>query len=221
MINPDTAGHLLLDLHTHHPVPQPEAIVSLDPAQLPAEGAYPGQVYSAGIHPWTLAGLSIPADRLSALRQTVMRQDVVAVGETGIDTVHPGCVTMAGQLNAFRQHIELSEEVGKPLVIHCVKGQDIIVGVRRDMRPRQAWAIHGFRGKPTVMRMFADLGIYVSFGIRFNSDSLLQVPAHLILAETDETSGRIEDVIGALNAVRPDITPELLHANLLRFLTPL
>ena len=71
------------------------------------------------------------------------------------------------------------------------------------------------------MRMFADLGIYVSFGIRFNSDSLLQVPAHLILAETDETSGRIEDVIGALNAVRPDITPELLHANLLRFLTPL
>ncbi|MDE7080567.1 MAG: TatD family hydrolase [Muribaculaceae bacterium] len=213
-----STGHLLLDLHTHHPVPQPEAIVALDPAQLPAEGAYPCQVYSVGIHPWSLTGLTLPADRLEALRRAATRRDVVAIGETGIDTVHPGSAPMAGQLNAFRQHIELSEELRKPLVIHCVKGQDIVTGVRRDMHPVQPWAIHGFRGKPTVMRMFADLGIYISFGKQFNPDTLLQTPAELILAETDDTPGRIEDIIGALNAVRPDITPELLHANLLRLL---
>lgn len=213
---------ILLDVHTHHPAPQPEGIVALDPADFPAEGLYPAQFYSVGLHPWTLHGIggADPA-RLSALEAAASRRDVLAIGETGIDTVHGGGAPMAGQLNAFRQHVELSERLGKPLIIHCVKAQDMIIGVKKDMNPKQAWIIHGFRGKPTVLQMLVEQGIYISFGAQFNAASLSACPAELLLAETDEAPERIQDVIAALQTAREDVTPDLLAANMRRlFLLP-
>lgn len=209
---------IILDVHTHHPAPQPEGIIAVEPENIPAPDRFPGQFYSVGIHPWSLAGLTLPADRLQRLREAAARPDVVAIGETGIDTVHSGAAPMAGQLNAFRQHVELSEELAKPLVIHCVKGQDMILGVHREMQPKQPWIVHGFRGKPTVMRMLTDRGICLSFGIQFNAASLEAVPTSLLLAETDEAPCRIQDVIAALNAVREEVTPDLLAANMRRIL---
>lgn len=208
---------IVLDVHTHHTPPQPEGIIAFDPADLPDEGVYPRQYYSVGLHPWTLQGASgASADRLEALREGAERQDVVAIGETGFDTVHAGGAPLAGQMNAFRAHVELSEALRKPLIIHCVKGQEMILGIKKSMQPKQPWIIHGFRGKTSVLDMFVSAGIYVSFGRKFNPDSLVGCPADRILAETDDTPGRIEDVIGALNAVRADVTPDLIAANLRR-----
>lgn len=206
---------IILDVHTHHPAPQPEGIVALDPTLLPEEGRYPSQFYSVGLHPWTLQGIAgADTERMASLKTAAERADVLAIGETGIDTVHPGGAPLAGQMNAFRAHIELSEELGKPLVIHCVKAQDIVIGVKKDMKPTQPWIIHGFRGKPTVLRMLVEQGIYISFGPRFNPAGLIACPAELLLAETDEAPGRIQDVIAALQTVRDDVTPDLLARNM-------
>lgn len=215
--SPEAYPRIVLDVHTHHPAPQPEGIVALDPAGLPAEGLYPHQFYSVGLHPWSLEGISgASADRWDALEQSARRPDVVAIGETGIDTVRAGAAPMAGQLNAFRRHVELSEQLGKPLVIHCVKAQDMILGVKRDMKPSQPWILHGFRGKPTVLQMLVQAGLYISFGPQFNPASLTACPAELILAETDEAPGRIQDVIASLESVRHDVTPDLLASNMRR-----
>ncbi|MDE6010956.1 MAG: TatD family hydrolase [Muribaculaceae bacterium] len=207
---------IVLDVHTHHPVPQPEGIVALDPSRLPAEGAYPAQYYSVGIHPWEIHGIGATPQQLQALREAGTRGDVVAIGETGIDMVRPNTAPLVGQMNAFKAHVQLSEQLGKPLIIHSVKAQDMIIGVKKDMQPRQPWIIHGFRGKPTVMKMYTDQGIYLGFGARFNPESLLACPAELLLAETDEAPGRIQDIIAALNTVRTDVTPDLLAANMRR-----
>ena len=43
----------ILDIHTHRPAPQPEALVCVSPADFnPVEG----QFYSVGIHPWETHG---------------------------------------------------------------------------------------------------------------------------------------------------------------------
>lgn len=208
---------IILDVHTHHPAPQPEGILALDPADLPAEGAYPSQFYSVGLHPWSLQGISgASTERWALLEKASRRPDIVAVGETGIDTIHTAGAPIAGQLNAFRHHVDLSEEVGKPLIIHCVKSQDMILAVKRDMRPAQPWIIHGFRGKPGALQMLAQAGIYISFGMQFNPRTLLACPPDLILAETDESPVRIQDVIASLENVRSDVTPDLLSANMRR-----
>ncbi len=210
---------IILDVHTHHAPPQPEGIVACSPAEggsaqvLPPAGEFPVQFFSVGVHPWDVKGVGLSPAQIAQLRECAARPDVVAIGETGIDCVRPGCAPMAGQLNALRAHVEISEELRKPLILHCVRGQEMIIAARRDMRPAMPWIIHGFRGKPSVAQMLLDAGCYLSFGVQFNAASLQAAPLDRILAETDDASCRIQDVIAGLQSARGDVTPDLLAAN--------
>lgn len=181
----------LLDIHTHHPAPQPQAVISVSPRDFsPVEG----QLYSVGFHPWD--GVPSPED-LALLDDIAAHQQVVAIGECGIDPLKGG--PMFRQLLTFRHHVELSEQLHKPLIIHEVKAHDVITGLRRDLSPLMPWAIHGFRGKPTVAAMLLNAGLWLSFGIRFNAESLAIVPPDRLLAETDEAPVEITEVIAALS----------------------
>lgn len=193
---------MILDVHSHRPAPYPEGVISLDDLNSPlAEG----QLYSAGIHPWTTT--QEPADvLLERLEWLASQKQVVMIGECGVDPAKGG--PMFRQLQLLKFHIELSEKVGKPLILHCVKGADIIMGLHRDFNPRQPWIIHGFRGKPQQARQFADKGIWLSFGQKFNSDTVLAVPEEKLLAETDESVLTITEIIGSLSeAANRDLMP--------------
>lgn len=191
----------ILDCHTHHPAPQPQGIISLTPtdyAELKAAGGLlPEQAYSVGIHPWTT--LDSPSPEVwEALESAAADPQVVAIGEAGVDLLKGG--PMFRQLQVLKRQIELSESCAKPLILHDVKAHDILVGLKRDLLPAQPWIIHGFRGKPSVATMFLNAGMYLSFGEKFNPDSLTVVPADRLLAETDESSLSIEEIIAALSA---------------------
>lgn len=181
---------MIIDCHSHRPAPYPEGIICVGPADFsPAEG----QLYSVGIHPWDAAAATPEA--LEALRQAAAHPQVVAIGETGIDTLKGA--PMFRQLPAFRAQAEIAESAGKPLVIHDVRGHDMILAMYKDIKPRQPWIIHGFRGKPTVAAMLALPGIYFSMGERFNAESLRGIPAERRLAETDDSALTIEDILAA------------------------
>lgn len=208
---------MLLDIHTHALPPYPEGIISCNPAQLPASDAYPDQKYSVGIHPWQLAESGMPTpDQLRQLEAAARRDDVVAIGECGIDTIRGGM--LAVQRMVFARHVEISEAVGKPMVIHCVKAHDHIIGFHKDLKPTWKWAIHGFRGKPGIARMLTDAGIYLSFGVQFNPETVRSIPPELILAETDESGAAITEVIGALEETCGRPLRERIGENTCRFL---
>ncbi|MDE5675749.1 MAG: TatD family hydrolase, partial [Muribaculaceae bacterium] len=115
--------------------------------------------------------------------------------------------------------IDLSEELEKPLIIHNVHAHDVIIGLKKDLKPAQQWLVHGFRGKPTVARMLTDAGIWLSFNDRFNDASVSQLPGELILAETDESDAPISDIITSLSSLRGhDMTEEII-SNARRFLS--
>lgn len=199
---------MILDIHTHHPAPQPDGIISVRPTELPPT---PGeQLYSAGIHPWDVRGIGLSASQIDELRRACSRPDVAAVGETGIDMVRPGCAPLAGQINALRRHAEISEEAGKPLVLHCVRAHDVIAQTRKDMKPAMPWIIHGFRGKPSVARILLDAGCYLSYGERFNPESLRMTPPEYILAETDESPLAIREIIRRLSDSLEGMTEDTL-----------
>lgn len=185
---------MILDIHTHHAAPQPQAVVDL---ARPGDAMLPGQLYSAGIHPWSTER-EITPEELDALRAAAHRPEVVAIGEAGIDAVKGG--PMFRQINIFRRQALLAETVRKPLIVHDVKAHETVLGIFRELKPSVPWIIHGFRYKPSVARMFTDKGIYLSLGERFNPAVLAAVPHRLLLAETDESQLNITEIIARLSA---------------------
>lgn len=205
---------MLLNLHTHLPAPRPDAVISCRLSELPDPSAFPGQLYSVGIHPWDVSPLGLDETESKALQQAAEREDVIAIGECGIDLLHLDSAPMFSQLLVMKKHIEISEKVGKPLILHCVKAYDSIIGLRKEYAPRQRWIIHGFRAKPTVARMLLQAGIDLSYGERFNPESVALTPPDRLFAETDESTLTIAEIIRNLNSANPLISPESINTNL-------
>lgn len=208
-----------LDIHTHHPAPQPYGVVS---ATLEDFNPVEGQRYSLGVHPWTVK--AVP-DRAfwEEFERKASHPSVVAIGECGIDRIKGAPLFI--QMIVFKQQILISEKLGKPMVIHDVKAHDQILGMRKDGDLRQNWVIHGFRGKPTIGKMYTDAGIYLSFGEKYNPETLKSMPRGLILSETDESSLTIQEVISNLSATlnggepgQTTATTEMIESNTKVFL---
>ncbi len=118
--------------------------------------------YSVGIHPWDTEQ-PVTLGQLRALVADVRSPRVVAVGEAGFDRLRGG--DMVTQSRLFRLHAKLARKLGKPLVIHCVRAFDLLLGEARRMRPRPGeWIVHGFRGKPELARQLLAAGIDISLG---------------------------------------------------------
>lgn len=96
------------------------------------------------------------------------------------------------QEEIFRLHVLESEREEKPLVIHCVKTLDHILLIHKEMRPSQPWIMHGFRGKPMQLQSLLSAGIYISFGLHYNQESLLLCPLEKMFLETDDIAAPIE-----------------------------
>lgn len=203
---------MIFDIHSHRSAPYPEGVVSLDSLDaLLLEG----QLYSAGIHPWDTK--EMPSEELfNKLEVLAADPRVVAIGECGVDLQKGG--PMFRQLQVLKRQIDLSERLEKPLVLHCVKGADIIMGLKRDLQPRQQWVVHGFRGKPELAAQLVAKGIMLSFGEKFNPDTVKTMPGDMLLAETDDSVLPIEEVISRLSeAAGTDLMP-VVAANAARVL---
>lgn len=199
----------LLDIHSHRTAPYPQGIISVEPAQFsPVEG----QLWSVGLHPWNLP--DDPAAAVKSMNAIVTRPDVVAIGETGLDSLRGAPMWL--QILSLQAHIRLSEEIGKPLVLHCVRAHDSLLAIRREMRPAQPWIIHGFRGKPTVARILLDAGCHISLGERFNPAAAAIIPSDRLLAETDESPLPIARIIAAISEARGADALPAIQANLSR-----
>lgn len=195
-----------LDIHTHHPAPQPFGVIS---ATIKDFNPKEGQLYSIGFHPWTTNQMPSLAD-WEKFEKIAEMPCVVAIGECGIDKLKGG--PLFKQMMVLKRQIDISEKLGKPLIIHDVKAHDVLSGLRRDMELSQKWVIHGFRAKATVAKMFTDIGVYLSFGEKFNPDVFANMPKSLILAETDESPLTIEEIISNLSLAIYGPGEEAMHS---------
>ena len=169
----------MLDFHTHNPHAT-DALISVEPQEF---APTPGHHYSVGIHPWHTA--EVTSDTIDRLDQAAAHPAVLAIGETGLDRLRGA--DLDRQTAILRHHIDLSERLHKPLVLHIVRAYPEIITLKRQLRPTQPWVIHGFRGKPALARQLLDAGFYLSLGERFNPDTAPIIPADRLLIETDES----------------------------------
>ena len=185
----------IIDVHTHRSENASSGIVchslaGTDPLRDDA-------CYSVGIHPWDACRADALWPRLESLCRNPR---VVAIGEAGLDKLADGFPTP--QLSVFRRQAALSEAVGLPLLIHCVKAADELLAVRKELRPQMPWVWHGFRGKSRQALQLLHAGLYLSFGLHFSEESLNSVPDERLFLETDESDISIDELLQQVACVR-------------------
>lgn len=179
---------IILDFHTHR-TDATAALISVDPRHFDPQ---PGLWYSVGIHPWDTVEAVTPTD-LARLEQCARHPQVLAIGETGMDSLRGA--DMKTQEALFVHHLQLAHSIGKPVVAHSVRTAQQILDARHKAQLTDVTlAIHGFRGNEHVARTLLDAGCYLSFGARFNPSALLVTPLDRLLIETDDPTVTIHDV---------------------------
>jgi TatD DNase family protein len=142
---------------------------------------------TAGVHPHDASGWS-DATR-EWLRATLLRAEVVALGEIGLD-YHYDHSPRGAQRAAFEAQLALAREAGKPAVIHAREADDDVTELLR-AHPDVAAILHSFSSGPGLLRAGLDLRHYVSFSgmVTFRNWHLDQavrdVPLDRLLLETD------------------------------------
>ena len=168
------------DIHTHGPAGE-NVVKSVEPAE-GLQGEVGQAWYSVGIHPWSTSE-EINESTIASLEEMASDPRVVAIGEAGLDKNRGG--SQAYQEKIFRLHAALAEKVEKPLVIHCVGRYGRIMELRRELSPSVRWIIHGFTGKPELVRQLLAAGFDISLGRRANPDVEAVVPPSRLFHETD------------------------------------
>lgn len=175
-----------LDIHTHQTTrrPQVTAVVNTDP--LSRTGAVEWVApYSVGLHPW-----NVSADQWQADFERVKHLSVAAaaIGECGLDRLRgPDLET---QMIVFEAHLQWASALGLPVIIHCVKAFDLLLGIKKRVSVSAPLVVHGFNQNTVILNQLLTQDYYISLGTAlFKSqnaqNALKKVPLDRLFLETD------------------------------------
>lgn len=143
---------------------------------------------SCGVHPLKLNNKS----DYHELRYLAAREEVVALGETGLDYFYQ-TNNLKLQHASFREHIRIGLDLGKPLVVHARNAHtDTLKILHEENAQGCGGVLHCFTGDLVTAKALLDIGFYISFAgiITFHNALALReianyVPLDYILIETD------------------------------------
>lgn len=180
-----------IDIHTHHFDACNPCILNCNPSEYEEKRqTYPDAMISSGIHPWYIN--ETIEKELRLLESLIELKKIVAIGECGLDIYSK--VAPDIQEKIFIQQIELAEKFHIPLIIHCVKMHNELIKIKKKLRPDQPWIIHGYRGNKILTEQLLRHDFYLSFGEKFNSESLSIISQDHIFLETDDSGIPIENI---------------------------
>ena len=150
---------------------------------------------SAGVHPWFMDEWKT---QIEQLKKIASKPNVIAIGECGLDKKVKTPLTE--QIELFSLQIALSELLQKPLIIHCVKAFNELIKIRKTMKSKMPWIVHGFNGNLEISKQCLHAGMILSFGKSlFNSKSssiqvIKSLTTNSFFLETDESDYSIEEI---------------------------
>ncbi|HGJ5884343.1 metal-dependent hydrolase [Arsenophonus sp.] len=144
--------------------------------------------FSCGIHPLDLN----QGNDFDELARLASRDEVVALGETGLD-YHYQSENAKLQQTSFRQHIRIGCQLKKPVIVHTrAAQQDTLAILKEEQVGNCGGVLHCFTEDEQMAKALLDLGLYISFSgiVTFrNAEQIRQaarmVPLDRILIETD------------------------------------
>ena len=199
-----------LNIHTHCPDSRDDvlAVLCCEPVSFSSDRP-PSACYSVGIHPWRV-GVQSRA-HLSAMATLLQSGEVVAVGEIGLDKVCDADFNLQQQI--FSLQLRMAACVQKPVVVHCVKAWNELLEMLSSVENLPPVIIHGFRGKPQLAEQLCRHGCFLSFGPKFNVETLKSMPLGAFFLETDDSASDIVELytnVAALKNVRLDELKQII-----------
>ena len=156
---------------------------------LAAAEAFPQVFAAVGRHPNEATGFG--EGDLEELRALAAHPRCAAIGETGLDYFRAGA-PRADQERAFRAHIELARETGKPLVVHTRDAEQPTLRILTEHAVGLTVILHCFSMADRVEACLAQPGWWLSFAGNVTypkaealRTAMLAVPAERLLVETD------------------------------------
>jgi TatD DNase family protein len=193
-----------MDAHTHRFQETPHIYVLSSKDLL--ETSLRSPCFCAGVHPWHVA-----RGGFERVQWWAQQKGCVAIGETGLDRLHP---LWEQQLASLKQHWDLAETLNKPLVLHVVRSSSDIMQLLKARRPKTPWVWHDFTGPIDALARLLKLhpALYFSCGLR-----LLQrpnfveiwgkIPPERRLLETDDAGVSIQEVYKRAGVTETELKP--------------
>lgn len=195
------------DFH-HHKKYISNGIYNLDIEQIP-----PDFPYSIGIHPKDIDINTI--DIQLSWMKSMMFKNCFAIGECGLDSLVSSDQSI--QEEVFLRQIMISNEVKKPMIIHCVRKFYEVISFKK--KAEQPMIIHGFNKKRKIAEDLLANNFYLSFGkaVLYNlslQNILKDTPLDKIFLETDNEDFNIEELYLKVSEIRA-ISLEQLNEQIL------
>jgi TatD DNase family protein len=145
---------------------------------------------AVGISPFDAAGDLRPQDLYTQLSAFAEKPEVVAIGETGMDSTNPTYPPLALQRNFFEMHLCLAKSVDLPVIVHSrgCEQQVLDMCLAADVR---TVVFHCYTGPRDTLKRIVDAGYVVSFSgmITFKNSPFSPLVAYTpfsnMLIETD------------------------------------
>jgi TatD DNase family protein len=120
---------------------------------------YPGQLFStSGVHPHDSRNCTM--DTIVELRRLAAMEQVVAIGECGLD-FNRDFSPRPQQEKWFEAQVALAEELQKPLFLHerdaDQRFREILTAVRKSVPA----VLHCFTGSRESLKMYLDMGLHI------------------------------------------------------------
>jgi TatD DNase family protein len=211
---------MIIDFHTHRnrfPKGGME-ILSVHPGR-----HQPGTWYSIGYHPWW------NTKKLDQVELEVLKNHLtempgcLAIGECGLDKLKGPALSV--QLDIFHQHVDLANETGCPVIVHCVRLFHEVIQIK-SQKGKTPWVVHGFIRNKTLAQQLVDKGFYLSMApggqmTPVFEETLRTVPLDRIFLETDsDLSMTIDErylAFATLRQIPMEALQEQIFVNLMTF----
>lgn len=158
---------------------------------------YPNIWATVGLHPHESEEVFDSEGAITELKELAENDQVVAIGEIGLDYFHPEKRITEDQKKKQREifegQLKIAKELSLPVVIHSRDAETDILSILNKNKGIKG-AVHCFSGDKDYARKLLDLGLFIGFTgfITFEQEKFNQireavkiVPAERLLIETD------------------------------------
>lgn len=204
------SNHHFLDFHTHSlrhaDREEVTEIVSLHLGQ-----DKPHDYFTVGLHPWWTEQ-PVTEEQQMELTKLFSDPHCLAMGEMGLDNLKGPA--MALQMDILRSQLVIAGELGKPVIIHCVRAFGQLSEIKKEFPGIEKWCVHGYGRHATLAKQLIDQGFYLSLmpGLppAKYTELFETLPLDRLFLETDSMPGaNIIDVYAEMANVAGMPVPQL------------